>query len=112
LSSDLPIIFLSNFNEKALDWISGRPNNEIVAGPLANDRFGRYRLLKRIALGGMAEIWLAAEKQATDEGSQVRTLVIKRILPHYAEHPEFVAFFVNEGSIGTRLHHPHIIETF
>ena len=84
----------------------------MVAGPLANDRFGRYRLLKRIALGGMAEIWLAAEKVATDDGSQVRTLVIKRILPHYAEYPEFVAYFVNEGSIGTRLHHPHIIETF
>ena len=83
-----------------------------MAGPLPNERFGRYRLLRRIALGGMAEIWLAAEKLATDEGSQVRTLVIKRILPHYAEHPEFVAYFVNEGSIGTRLHHPHIIETF
>jgi eukaryotic-like serine/threonine-protein kinase len=83
-----------------------------VAGPLPNERFGRYRLLKRIALGGMAEIWLAAEKLPADEGAQVRTLVIKRILPHYAEHPEFVAYFVNEGSIGTRLHHPHIIETF
>ncbi|HMF29368.1 MAG TPA: hypothetical protein VKE42_11385, partial [Candidatus Cybelea sp.] len=69
--------------------------------------------MKRIALGGMAEIWLAAEKVATDDGEpHVRTLVIKRILPHYADNPEFVAFFVNEGSIGTRLHHPHIIETF
>ena len=61
----------------------------------------------------MAEIWLAAEKVPTDAGeTEVRTLVIKRILPHYADNPEFVAFFVNEGSIGTRLHHPHIIETF
>src|SRR5262249_32887988 len=83
LFSDLPIIFPSSFNEKALDERIRRSKNETVAAPSPNERFGRYRLLKRIALGGMAEIWLAAEKVATDDGEpHVRTLVIKRILPH------------------------------
>jgi serine/threonine protein kinase len=79
----------------------------------AAGRFGRFWLRRRIALGGMAEIWLAAERIEDARGRRLmRDVVIKRILPHFAEDPDFVAYFVNEGSIGTRLDHPNVIRTF
>src|SRR5262249_15391296 len=92
-------------------------------------RFGRFLLLRQIALGGMAEIWLASDAPIAEPGGGKATagrrdvlgrppegphrpLVINGILPHYAANPDFVAFFLNEGRIATRLRHPHIIDTF
>ena len=46
--------------------------------------FGKYQLLKKLATGGMAEVWLA--RQTGIEGFN-RTVVLKRILPHLAEDP-------------------------
>ncbi|HVE87982.1 MAG TPA: serine/threonine protein kinase, partial [Myxococcales bacterium] len=43
--------------------------------------FGKYQLLKKLATGGMAEVWLA--RQTGIEGFK-RHMVIKRILPHLA----------------------------
>jgi len=76
--------------------------------PERAQRFGRFLLQRRIALGGMAEIWLAIDS------TQPRNdwIVVKRILPHYAQSSEFVAFFLNEGSIAVRLHHPNIVATY
>ena len=54
------------------------------------ETFGRYELIKKIATGGMAEIFLA--RQAGIEGFE-KLLVLKRILPHLAESEEFVEMF-------------------
>jgi len=67
--------------------------------------FGNYQLIKKLATGGMAEVWLA--KQTGIEGFN-RHVVIKRILPHLAEDPEFVQMFLNEARIASRFNHPNI----
>jgi len=67
--------------------------------------FGRFRILRTLAFGGMAQILLARE---TRSGQLV---VIKRILPHYAQNAEFVQFFIHEGRLGQRLIHPNIVQT-
>src|SRR5579862_6769246 len=67
--------------------------------------FGRYRLVKTLAFGGMAQIFLA-QRQDCDQ-----LVVVKRILPHYAADPEFVQFFIHEGRLGARLRHPNLVET-
>jgi len=72
-------------------------------------RFGKYVLLRRIALGGMAEIFKA--KVAGAEGFE-RDLVIKRILPHFSEDEEFVSMFVDEARITARLQHQNIVQVF
>src|SRR5689334_10387522 len=67
--------------------------------------FGKYQLLRKLATGGMAEVWLA--RQTGIEGFQ-RQLVIKRILPHLAEDAEFVQMFLNEAKISAKFSHPNI----
>jgi len=66
----------------------------------------RYILAKKIARGGMAEIWLA--KQSGEDGFQ-RLCAIKRILPHYAQEKEFIEMFRDEAHIGKRLQHANIV---
>ena len=69
------------------------------------DAFGKYQLEKKLATGGMAEVWLARQKGI--EGFN-RHVVIKRILPHLAEDPDFVQMFLNEAKIASRFNHPNI----
>jgi len=86
------------------------PVNEVLVqgGPSAGalpDAFGRYRIIRTLAFGGMAQILLAEDVRAH------RLVVIKRILPHYATNPDFVQFFIHEGRLGQRLRHPNLVET-
>ncbi|MBS2029721.1 MAG: serine/threonine protein kinase [Deltaproteobacteria bacterium] len=69
--------------------------------------FGRYTLQKRIATGGMAEIYLAKQQ---GPGRFERSLVIKRILPHLVEDPKFTAMFLDEAALAAHLSHPHIAQ--
>ena len=69
------------------------------------DQFGRFRIIRTLAFGGMAQILLAEEPRLQ------RLVVIKRILPHYATNPDFVQFFIHEGRLGQRLRHPNLVET-
>ena len=68
-------------------------------------KFGHYELKRRIARGGMAEIFLALERGL--EGVD-RRVVIKRILPQMAESEEFVTMFMDEARIAARLTHPNV----
>jgi serine/threonine protein kinase len=69
-------------------------------------RLGRYQLLSRLAVGGMAEVYLARH----GELSGFKTLVvIKRVLPHLVENPDFIAMFLDEARIASMLDHPNIV---
>ncbi|MBS2033080.1 MAG: serine/threonine protein kinase [Deltaproteobacteria bacterium] len=74
-----------------------------------SEAFGRYQLLKKLATGGMAEIWLA--RQQGMEGFS-KLLVIKRILPHLAENEEFINMFLDEARIAARLNHANVVQIF
>ncbi len=76
----------------------------MTTGPQNAVPFGKYLLLKRLAVGGMAELYLAKDP-ATDA-----LVVIKRILPYLAQETEFVRMFLDEARIAAQLHHPHIIQ--
>jgi eukaryotic-like serine/threonine-protein kinase len=71
--------------------------------------FGKYRLLKRIAVGGMAEIFVARREGM--EGFQ-KTIVIKRIRPHLSEQSAFVNMFLNEAKLAAELNHSNIAQIF
>jgi serine/threonine protein kinase len=73
------------------------------------ERFGRYDLVRRIARGGMAEIFLAIEHGIEDVS---RYVVIKRILPQVAESHEFIEMFMDEARVAARLSHPNIAQIF
>jgi eukaryotic-like serine/threonine-protein kinase len=68
--------------------------------------FGKYLLVERVAVGGMAEVWLS-KVVASDRVSDL--LAIKRILPSLSEDAEFVRMFVDEARIAGALDHPGIV---
>lgn len=63
--------------------------------------YGEYRLLKKVAQGGMAEIFLAQDKRG-------QICAIKRILPHLAHEESFIRMFIDEARIVSHLDHPNI----
>jgi serine/threonine-protein kinase len=67
--------------------------------------FGRYELLRKIAAGGMAEIYLARE---WSQGGFFRDLVIKRLFPHLVEHEATLRSFQYEARLMAELRHPNI----
>lgn len=73
------------------------------------DHFGRYILLKRLAVGGMAEIFLA--KQTGLQGFE-KLVVVKRILPSLCSEKEFVQMFLDEARLAASLTHPHIVQIY
>ena len=68
------------------------------------ERIDHYRIVRRIALGGMAEIF-----EAVDEKSG-RTVALKKILSHIATDPDFLDRFFHEIRIQISLKHPNIVE--
>ncbi len=77
--------------------------------PKAAGKFGRYELLERLGVGGMAEVWLA---QISGVSGFKKTLVVKTMHPNLAESPEFVKMFVKEASLAARLNHPNIVQIY
>jgi serine/threonine protein kinase len=72
-------------------------------------QFGKYLLLDRIAIGGMAEIYKA--KQFGIEGFE-KLIVIKKILPHLVEDKEFIDMFIDEAKIAVVLNHSNIAQVY
>ena len=72
-------------------------------------RLGKYQLIRKLATGGMAEVFLA--KTDGPMGFE-KLLVIKRILPHLAEDPQFVEMFLGEAKLAAQLNHPNLVQIF
>jgi eukaryotic-like serine/threonine-protein kinase len=72
-------------------------------------QFGKYYLLDRINVGGMAEVFKA--KAFGVEGFE-RLLAVKRILPNIAEDEEFITMFIDEAKIAVQLNHANICQIF
>ncbi|MDC0709174.1 serine/threonine protein kinase [Stigmatella sp. ncwal1] len=70
---------------------------------------GKYQLIRKLAMGGMAEVHLA--KAAGPRGFE-KTLVVKCILPHLAQEPSFVEMFLSEAMLAAQLTHTHIVQIF
>jgi serine/threonine protein kinase len=71
--------------------------------------FGKYYLLERVNVGGMAEVFKA--KAFGVEGFE-RLLAVKRILPNIAEDKEFIEMFIDEAKISVQLNHANIAQIF
>ncbi len=71
--------------------------------------FGRYRLLRRLDGGGMADIYTAVLHGA--EGFR-RVFVIKRLRPELARNRSAVEQFIDEAKLGSTLVHTNIVPVF
>ncbi len=79
-----------------------------VIAPTPKD-IGRYRVIDRIAVGGMAEIYKAT---LTGDHGFEKLVAIKKILPHLAADRQFVEMFIDEARITAQLDHRHIVQVF
>ncbi len=73
----------------------------------AGQVLGRYELLLPIAQGGMASVWAARLKGS--RGFQ-KMVAIKTMLPGLIDDPQFERMFLDEASLASQVHHPHVIE--
>ena len=71
--------------------------------------YGKYYLIDRIAVGGMAEIYAA---KTFSTAGFAKTLVIKRILSRYSENRSFVSMFIDEAKISVSLQHSNICQVY
>jgi len=83
---------------------------QVNAPPLrARQQLGRYEILERLAVGGMAEIY-----RARTRGPRAfeKTVALKRILPQHALDPELLQMFLDEARLMASLNHPHIAQVY
>ena len=72
-------------------------------------RFGKYTLIRKLAQGGMAELFLAIQKSVA--GFE-KLLVIKRILPSMNQDRAFIEMLLHEARVAATLSHPNIVQIF
>jgi serine/threonine-protein kinase len=77
---------------------------------MAGESFGEFSLLRKLATGGMAEVFLARRRSVLPGFAKL--VAIKRMLPHLAEDPEFIAMFLDEARTASHLNHPNVVQIF
>ncbi|MGD9151607.1 MAG: serine/threonine-protein kinase, partial [Desulfobacterales bacterium] len=74
-----------------------------------SQQFGKYQLLQKIAVGGMAELYRATVTR--DHGFEKR-VAIKKILPHLSDEGNLVKAFIDEAKLAALLQHENIIQIY
>jgi serine/threonine protein kinase len=69
----------------------------------------RYKVLEKIASGGMAEVFRA--ESAGLEGFK-KLVAIKRVLPHLSEKKQFIGMFLDEARVCAHLSHSNCVQVF
>lgn len=81
--------------------------------PTSTKEFGganlRMQVIRRLGQGGMAEVFLA--RQQGVKGFE-KYVVVKKILPQFAQSPDFVEMLFSEARANARLTHPNVVQTF
>jgi eukaryotic-like serine/threonine-protein kinase len=83
-------------------------SHRVVIAPMPKV-VGRYQILDRLAVGGMAELFKAT---LTGDHGFEKLVAIKKILPHLATDKSFVEMFIDEARITAQLDHRHIVQVF
>ncbi len=78
-------------------------------GGAGSAKLGQYRILARIATGGMAELFFA--RREGPAGFR-KIVAIKRLLPHLTKEPKIVEMFLDEARIASRFDHPNVVQVF
>ncbi|MBI2377695.1 MAG: serine/threonine protein kinase [Deltaproteobacteria bacterium] len=71
--------------------------------------FGRYRIIRPLGAGGMAEVFLA--HQVGPQGF-VKPCVLKRVAREFVGDERYQRLLMDEARVSALLNHPHIVQTF
>ncbi|HET6146474.1 MAG TPA: serine/threonine-protein kinase [Polyangia bacterium] len=72
-------------------------------------RVGRYTVVKHLASGGMAELYVARQQAV---GGFEKQLVLKLLQGRYADNPRVVEMFLDEARLAAKLNHPSIVHVY
>lgn len=72
-------------------------------------KLAEFEVVRRLGIGGMAEVFLAKKRGA--QGTY-KLLVLKRILPEHVTSRRFRVMFAEEAQLATRLNHPNIVQVY
>ncbi len=79
---------------------------DYAGGLRCGDTLGRYQILRELAMGGMAELYVARHVAPT--GFE-KVVAIKRVLPNLSRDEDFVRMFLNEARLAASLDHSNIV---
>lgn len=76
---------------------------------LGPTRFGKYLLMEKLAVGGMAQLYRA---KITGVQGFEKLIAVKTILPHLANEKELLTSFIDEAKLAALLHHQNIVQIY
>jgi hypothetical protein len=85
------------------------PELKIEMPKAQGGQFGRYTIVRKVASGGMADLYLA---ELRGEGAFQKKIAIKHLHQHLADKPELVDWFFDEASLAAQLSHPNIVQVY
>src|SRR5690606_34436785 len=88
---------------------SARPGAGYSGDGETPSRLADFEVVRRLGMGGMAEVFLAKKRGA--QGTY-KLLVLKRILPEHVTSRRFRVMFAEEAQLATRLNHPNIVQVY
>jgi eukaryotic-like serine/threonine-protein kinase len=76
---------------------------------LVGRQVGRYAVVRHLASGGMAELYIARQESV---GGFEKQVVLKILQPRYARNPRVVTMFLDEARLAAKLNHPAIVHVY
>jgi serine/threonine protein kinase len=99
--------------QRARDSSSQSGGDELIKNELLDQgcglALGRYTLLRKIAVGGMAEVYVARSQGVSGFAKKV---ALKRILPQHSHNRRFIEMLLDEAKISVSLTHPNIAQVY
>lgn len=74
--------------------------------------FGPYRLLRRIGLGELAEVFVASRQAPQGGGPPLELVAVKRVSREMAQYQQVFDLFAREGELGALMRHPNVVRIF
>ncbi|MEM6960015.1 MAG: serine/threonine-protein kinase, partial [Myxococcota bacterium] len=85
------------------------PRADASMNAIAPTSIGPYVIDRRLATGGMAELFIAERRGPHGFSKRV---ALKRILPQYLADPDFKSMFIDEAKVAARMSHPGVVQVF
>jgi serine/threonine protein kinase len=76
---------------------------------LTGRQVGRYSVVRHLASGGMAELYIARQEAV---GGFEKPVVLKLLQPRYARNPRVVSMFLDEARLAAKLNHASIVHVY
>jgi serine/threonine protein kinase len=88
---------------------TNRPPSLNKPESFVGSQVGRYTVVRPLASGGMAELFIAKQEAM---GGFEKAVVLKLLQPRYAENPRVVSMFLDEARLAAKLNHPSIVHLY